>query len=590
MSILKNRFFSVFKPATNITVSEWAEQFRFIAPHKSAESGRWHNEKTPYLKKIMDAFSDINIEKIVFCSATQVGKTQAILNMLGYVIDNDPAPVMIVYPTEDVGRDIFRDFIDPMIRSCPTLKEKIPNASADYTLSRMAFKGGATVFLAWANSPASLASKPIRFLFLDEVDKYPVNVGKEASPIELAIERTSTFWNRKIVMVSTPTTEDGHIWSNLEHVDVKYTFKVPCPYCGHYQELKFEQVKWKSKTNSFVEAENTAFYECEKCGKPIHDHQKQSMLNRGKWVANRNIKEYKTVGFHLNGLYSPWRTFGQFARKFLESKNQPEKLQNFVNSWLAEPWRDDSARITQEESINALKLYEVNKQGVVPRDAVALTAGVDVQEDRFYFVVRAWAADYTSWLVLEGIVEDWDALADTLVFKKFTVEGGGSMEINLINIDSGYRTKEVYRFVERFYPKTRSVKGASTDLRGRSFALPSSEAKRQLGVAAPFLINTLYYKDFLYMRRRIPAGEKGAFYLYEGVSEDYLRQITSEIRTTKNGKVIWKPRSERMANHLWDAEVYAAAAADMVGLQYSGVSRHGITKKRKPVKSSWIGG
>jgi len=589
---IADAFWKVFQPLPNLTVSEWAERYRVIPPMKSAEPGKWKNDRTPYLKKIMDAFNDENIEEIVFCSATQVGKTQVILNMLGYAVDFDPDSIMVVYPTEDTGRDVFRDFIDPMINSSRNLRNKKPDNANDYTLTRISFKNGATIFLAWANSPASLASKPIRYLFLDEVDKYPINAGKEASPIELAKERTSTFWNRKIVMVSTPTTESGHIWQAYEHADVQYHFYVPCPHCGHYQMLKFEQVRWENKTGTFIEAENTAYYECEKCGGKIYDHHKPKMLLKGEWRPDKRIRNYKTVAFHLSGLYSPWRTFGQFARKFLESKNQPEKLQNFVNSWLAEPWRDNTTLLKQEEAIESLKTHIQGEMGLVPSDAVALTAGVDVQADKMYFVIRAWKSDYTSWLILEGVVEDFDTLESVLFMNRYKTADGDSMAVELACIDSGFRTKEVYEFVAKHYPYARAIKGASTDLAGRPYSLPSSETKKQVGPAAPYIVNTNFYKDFIYMRMRIPPMESGSWYIYNGVSEDYLKQVTSEVRVLNKGKVRWVKRTEHAQNHLWDAEVYATVAADMLQVPFRKKNKEQktiVVKKRKH-KSNWISG
>jgi len=588
-------FYSALKPPPPITVSEWAASNRIIPPHKSAEPGRWRNERTPYLVKIMDSFNDPRAERIIFCSATQVGKTQAILNMLGYLIDCDPDTAMIVYPTEDTGRDVFRDFIDPMINACPALAEKKPSSMNDYTLSRIAMKGGATIFLAWANSPASLASKPVRYLFLDEVDKYPVTLGREANPIELAKERTSTFWNRKIVIVSTPTIEGGPIWQEMKYADKKFEYLVPCPHCMHRQKLIFEQIKWSNESGLFVEAERTAYYECEKCKKAIYDHHKPWMLENGGWVANNRAKRYKSVAFHLPGLYSPWRTFGQFVRTFLETKKRPEKLQNFVNSWLAEPWRDDSSRIDQDEAINSLISNVDGRRGLVNEQAVTLTAGVDVQEDCLYYVVRGWAPDLSSWLVLKGVVTDWEMLERVLFDVEYEDENGRLMKIELAAIDSGYRTDEVYRFVAAHYPFAIAIKGASTDLGGKPFSLPSSDSRKQLGVAAPYIINTRYFKDFIYMRRRLPAGEPGAWHIYAGVTEDYLKQITAEVRTVKKGKPTWQKRSEHAQNHYWDAEVYAAAAAEILG-----VSRRTKAKTQNQIsaqrlrtpsrqKTSWLG-
>ncbi len=194
-----------------ITVSQWADRYRILNSVTSAEPGRWKTNRTPYLQGIMDAFTDPLVEEITVMAASQVGKTEGMYNMLGYVIDQDPGPTLMVLPRENDAKSVSYNRVLPMINSSGSLRDHISKASDDitkleYHLDRM------ILYFAGSNSPADLASRPIRYLFLDEVDKYPRFSGREADPIKLASERQKTFWNKKTVKVSTPTTRDGYIF------------------------------------------------------------------------------------------------------------------------------------------------------------------------------------------------------------------------------------------------------------------------------------------------------------------------------------------------------------------------------------------
>ncbi len=225
-----------------ITVSEWADRYRRLDVKTSAEPGQWSTERTPYLKGVMDAFTDPYVDEITVMAASQVGKTEGMYNMLGYIIDQDPGPTLMVLPRADDARSVSYNRVKPMIDSSPVLSQYLPQnqdeiTKLEYHFDRM------ILYFAGSNSPADLASRPIRYLFLDEVDKYPRFSGREADPIKLASERQKTFWNKKTVKVSTPTTREGYIFREYDKSDQR-RFYVPCPHCGKKQVLVFGQIKW----------------------------------------------------------------------------------------------------------------------------------------------------------------------------------------------------------------------------------------------------------------------------------------------------------------------------------------------------------
>lgn len=298
----------VLRPAERLTVSEWAAKYR-ILPDGNAIPGPWSNSVTPYLVEIMDAFSDDTVEEIVFVKPTQVGGTSAMENMLGSLIAQDPAPTMVVYPSDDLAERTTESKLEPMVRSCKVLADKWRKNDS----KKLALKfSDMIVYLTGANSPADLASTNIRNLFMDEVDKFPAASKKEADPVSLARERTKTYFNRKIFMASTPTLKSGHIWRAMERAEAIKHYFVPCPHCGQYIELKFGCLKWPSKDDV---PENTdraemAVYVCQACGAVITDQDKGKMLRAGRWQAvKQRTKNPKSVAFWLNTLYSPFTRF-----------------------------------------------------------------------------------------------------------------------------------------------------------------------------------------------------------------------------------------------------------------------------------------
>lgn len=554
------------QPPENLTVSEWAEKYRMLDSKTSAMPGPWRNEKTPYLKEIMDEFINYDTEEIIFCKPSQVGGTEAMQNMLGYVIQQDPSPTLIVYPTDTLAESISKNRLEPMIRASKPLR-KLYNENESSKLE-LQFDG-MYLSLNGANSPSALASKAIKYLFLDEVDKYPGASKKEADPIRLARERTKTFTNqRKIYMTSTPTLQTGHIWQALQGADIEKHYFVPCPHCGEYIELKFSNLRFPSGDNlDNSERADMAVYVCQECGCKITDQDRDNMIRYGEWQeVRRNTKASKKVAFWINTLYSPFVRFSEIVKEFLDSKDNPDLLQNFVNSWLAEPWEDTKLK-TDADMV--MERQTDLPQLVVPSWARYLTAGVDVQETCLYWTIRAWGPYITSQNIAHGQALSFQDIESTMNTPYLT-ESGEQVIVSLCLIDSGYDADSTYDFCATNSEWAMPVKGASNPMMSHFKTSKINKVDSKAYGMNLVLVDGDKYKDMIASRMRKDNG-KGAWMVYEGCDREYAEQVTSEHKVNeKSGSRIvqrWRPKHSHIDNHYLDCEVYSLAAADILGVR-----------------------
>ena len=554
------RAIQVLRPPERLTVSKWAEKKRILTG--GAIPGPFRNSVTPYLVEIMDAFSDDVIEEIIFVKPTQVGGTTVMENMIGALVDQDPAPTMVVYPSDDLAETTAETRLVPMFKACQDIAEKFRETESKKL--QLKFRD-MFLYLTGANSPADLSSKPIRNLFLDEVDKFPGASKREADPVSLARERTKTFFNRKIFMASTPTLKTGHIWRALERADVEKHYFVPCPHCGEYIELKFAQIKWPSKDDVPDNAERAemAFYVCQACGGVITDQDKGKMLEAGQWRPVRQRGgTAKSVAFWMNTLYSPFTRFSDIAREFMRSKDDPELLQNFTNSWLAEPWEDTALKtnadlvMERQTEVPAWELPEWTK---------LLTGGIDVQENCLYWTIRAWGDFMTSQNVAHGqalsMVE-----VERVMNTAFSLPSGEKMMVELALMDSGDQTDAVYEFCLINAEWVRPCKGVPT-MQGHYRISTVDKAGSRANGMQLVLVDGGKYKDMIAARMRRPNG-RGSWMVHKDCDLEYAEQVTAEHKITERskGKVVqrWELKTSHAANHYLDCEVYAAAAADVL--------------------------
>ena len=558
----------------------------------SAMPGPWRNDKTPYLTGVMDEFCNFGTEEIALVKATQLGGTESLFNMLGWIIQQDPSPTMLVYPSDVLGESISVNRFQPMLRASEPLRQRW--RENDSSKLELQFDG-MYLTIVGSNSPANLASRPVRFLFLDEVDKYPGATKKEADPIKLARERTKTFHNRKIFMTSTPTLKSGHIWQALEDADVVKHFFVPCPHCEKYIELKWSQVTFPNEDGmSYMDRAELANYVCQECGSVITDQDKPKMLRFGEWrVVQQNAAIARKVAFWINTLYSPFVRWSEIAREFLLSKDNPDTFQNFTNSWLAEPWEDTKLKTNADTVMDRqTELPEF----VVPEWAKILTGGVDVQENCLYWSIRAWGNYLTSQNIAHGQAFSF-AEVERIMNLQYSKADGTAMVVQLALIDSGDNTDAVYDFCASNSDWALPSKGSSHPMTTHfKLSTVNKTDSRAYGMKL-VMIDTDKYKDMIAGRMKKNNGS-GSWMVYQGCDREYAEQVTAEhkvnVRSGQHTVQKWTLKTSHADNHYLDTEVYAMCAADMLGVRsfhLEEIDTRTETKPKTEPKSgnNWLG-
>lgn len=556
----------LLKPPEELTVSEWAGKYRFLDERSSSMPGKWKNEMTPYLVGIMDEFNNYQTEKIVFCKCTQLGGTEALNNMICFSVAQDPAPMMIVYPTSELADSVVEQRIKPMLKASKETKKHFKERNS--SKKELQFDN-MYISIVGSNSPSELASRPIRYLFLDEVDKYPNESKKEADPISLAVERTKTFNNRKIYMCSTPTTRTGHIWEEKEKADIEKHYFVPCPHCGEFIELKFSQIRWPDDNEKLSAADKAEFaqYICQECGSTINDSDKMEMLQKGEWrTVKENTKFTKTVAFWINTLYSPFTRFSQIAKAYLIAKDDTEALHNFINSWLAEPWEDTKLKTNAE---TVMERQTDLPEFVVPEWTRLLTAGVDVQETSLYYIIRAWGEYLTSQLVTRGQVTNFKEIERVMNLEYMKPDGTVKL-VDLCLIDSGDQTDEVYDFAAMNSEWCLPSKGTSAMINYFKLSSVNKTSSKAYGMTLA-LVDGGKYKDMIAGRMKRENGT-GSWMVFDGIDLEYCTQVTAEHKITEKGgggklRTRWVQKTSHADNHYLDCEVYGMAAADILGVR-----------------------
>jgi len=555
------------KPDPNFNISEWADHHRILTSISSSEPGPWRTDRTPYLKEIMDCLSPNNpCEKVIFMKGAQIGGTECGNNWMGFVIHHAPGPMLIVNPTVETAKRTSKMRIDPAIENCPALKNKVNDPrsrDSGNTMLMKEFPGGVLI-LTGANSAVGLRSMPIRYLFLDEIDGYPDDAASEGDPVNLAIQRTATFSNRKIFMISTPTIKNySRIETAFLEGDQRYYY-VPCPNCGEFQILKWQNVKWPKD-----DPEN-AYYECKKCKSHWQDHQKAEILKNGKWIATASNSDKKVVSFHLSSLYSPhgWVSWGDIAKEFAEVHKDPPRLQVWTNTKLAETWEDMSGEAIDPTGL--LKRRE-NFGKYLPKDVAIITAGVDVQDNRLELEIVGWGKDEESWsLDYQVIYGDpstpdlWSDLDKILNHTFIHSRNLGNFPITAVAVDSGgHYTDHVINYCdERKHKRIFAIKGSSNGNGVPIWPVRASQNKR---LKKPvYVIGVNDAKETLMQRLRIEKPGAGYWHFPIERDQEWFNQITSEVVKTKyvKGRPVrsWQPRKEGQATEGLDCRVYAFAA------------------------------
>jgi len=578
-------------PDPLLSVSEWSDRHRMLSSKASSEPGRWRTSRTPYLKAIMDCLSPTSpVERVVFMKAAQLGATEMGSNWIGYVIHHAPGPMMAVWPTVEMAKRNSKQRIDPLIDESSILRELIaPARSRDSgnTILAKEFRGGVLV-MTGANSAVGLRSMPVRYLFLDEVDGYPIDVDGEGSAVALAEARTRTFSRRKIFIVSTPTIAGVSTIEREYQASDQRRYFVPCPHCGHRQWLRFEQLRWeRGEDGNFPD---TAAYVCESCEVPIPEHHKTWMLEHGEWRAMADGAS-RTAGFHLSSLYSPigWRSWKDVAAAW-ESAISKEAgsaaaIKTFKNTELGETWVEEGEAPDWQRLLERREDYRI---GTIPVGGLLLTAGADVQKDRIEVSIWAFGRGKESWLVEHRVLmgdtardEVWKSLASVLR-ETWTHKTGCQLGLGRLALDTGFATQEAYAFVRGVRdPRLMAVKGVARGaaLVGTPTAVDATSGGKKLrrGIKVFSVAGGIAKLEFYNNLRKSPeVAEDGLTIRYPAgfvhlpkVDAEFLQQLCAEqliTRRDRNGFAIREWQKMRERNEALDCYVYARAAAAASGL------------------------
>ncbi|SHN45911.1 Phage terminase, large subunit GpA [Chitinophaga sp. CF418] len=436
-------------PDPDMTPREWADTFR-ILPDSSARPGKFSSDFTPYVKEPMDRLS-VNdpAQKVIVKKSSQVGFTEVGNNWLGYVIDKAPAGMLYVMPTDTMMKDTSKNRIEKMIESTPAISDKIAakrSKDSSNTLMFKEFRGG-FVKMVGANSPVGLASTAVRFVYMDEIDRYPLSVGGEGSAEGLAETRTITFGARKkILLTSTPTIKGtSAIDARFETTGQRY-YHVPCPFCNEYQVLSIDQIVYEP--GKYSEAK----YRCCSCQALIDERFKARMLKQGKWIPRYPEREDGLVyGYFINALYSPsnWYPWSQLVKERDEAENNIPKKIVFTNTKLGEAYESDE----KGDKPDWESLYDRSVDYLPePFSSVTfITAGVDVQADRLEVEIVGWikgkinqSIEYLQIIGDTSQSEVWEELAKILN-KTWVRQGDNSiLPLRLMALDTGYNTLKCY--------------------------------------------------------------------------------------------------------------------------------------------------
>ena len=589
-------------PDPLLSVSEWSDQHRMLSSKASAEPGRWRTSRTPYLKDIMDCLSPTSpVERVVFMKAAQVGATECGSCWIGYVIHHAPGPMMAVWPTVDMAKRNSKQRIDPLIEESEALSALIaPARSRDSgnTILAKEFRGGVLV-MTGANSAVGLRSMPVRYLFLDEVDGYPLDVEGEGDAISLAEARTRTFSRRKIFIVSTPTISGVSAIEREYEASNQCRYFVPCPHCAHRQWLRFEQLRWEKGLPE------TAAYVCESCDKPIVEHHKTWMLEQGQWRPMVPEAGIKTTGFHLSSLYSPvgWRSWRDIAAAW-ESAVSKESgsaaaIKTFKNTELGETWVEEGEAPDWQRLLERREDYKI---GTVPSGGLLLVGAADVQKDRIEASVWAFGVGKESWLIEHRVLmgdtardDVWKRLQQMLT-ETWTHESGASLPLARFALDTGFATQEAYAFVRACRdPRVMAVKGVARGaaLIGTPTAVDVTQGGRKLrrGIKLYSVTVSIAKLEFYNnLRKTADVLEDGTTVVYPAgyvhlpkIDAEFVQQLCAEqliTRRDRNGFAHREWQKMRERNESLDIYVYCRAAAAAAGLDRC-EDRHWLELKRQ---------
>lgn len=564
----------------------------------------WQGHLTPYLDGIMDAMAHPAVQEITLLKCVQGGGTESAHNFVHWAVEYLKAPVMYIFPDINTGRENAQDRIIPMIEQSPALKKYLTGYDDDITKFRIKLTH-MPIYVGWATSPARLSNKPARVMIFDETELYPEVAGKKhADPVSEGLKRTTTYGDsRKIIYISVPSVERGFIVTKFAACQARFDYHVTCPDCGAEQVMVFGQIKWPrihSPTGEFVDpddvpegeakqayvhpdpdrikSEKLAYYVCEHCGSRWDDRMRDAAAASGLWRERttglelfEHLDRYRpiSIGFHQPAWFSFFVSLSDSAAAWVDYlvTRDKNKLKDFRTKFAAEPWTEYE---TRREHHEILRLCDDRPQGAVPGGdrVAALLMVIDTQDNGFWFEIRAfgWGMTEESWQVRFGFVDSFAALEVLLLQSEYFDPDHRAYRVRKAAIDTGgHRAAEVFEFCRKHRDLVIPIKGAArpgAHIRwfaqeyypGTNKAIPGGMKRMDIDVN--------YYKDKLSGKLEIDPGDPGAWHMCAECTEDWAKQMTSEVVDEKTGR--WVPVYEGRANHAWDLGAYALALADAI--------------------------
>lgn len=578
-SVAREAWADGLRPEPPIDVAEWSGRHLYLDDTTSAEPGRYSADRTPYVREPMACLSVTNpIQRIVLMWGAQLGKSTTGNAWIGYVIDNSPGPMLVVQPRVQDALDYSRLRIEPMVAASPRLRRRVaPKWTRDggNTLATKKYPGG-VLLVTGANSAAGLKSRPIRYLFLDEVDEYPWDVEEQGDPVTLAVRRTNTFGHRrKVLITSTPTIRGrSRIEAEYQESD-RRRYHVPCVLCGHHQVLIFERLKWPKGKPEEVR------YECEECEKRFPEAAKREFLTAGRWVAERETRD--VAGFHLPSWYSPlgWLSWREIATEWVARRGDPNALKVYVNTVMAETFEERGEAPEWERVYERRESYPV---GSVPAGVEFITVGVDVQDDYVVADIWGWGWDKESWLIQREVIDGRILHAETranlteLLHRTYVAPTGIELPIAALAIDTGHEQEAVVGWArEAGDGRIMLIKGDHWKNWVVMLGAPSKSEVSWRGKRVGLLLwpvggALIKEETYGFLRLAPPLDDEpyppGWIHLPQ-VDDEYCKQLVSEDLVTRTDRKGWTKREwvkNRTRNEALDCRVYARAAAERLGL------------------------
>ena len=571
-----------FRPPAKLALAEWIQSSVFLPSSIAAQPGRMRLWK-PQIE-IANSIGDDTLERVSILKSARVGATQLMVGAIGHFVENDPSPVLCVVPAEADARHLMVSVIDPTFQESPSLRAALSSDSSGRdTILHRHFAGGSLSIVS-ARAPRNLRARTARILFADEIDAYELSAGTEGDPVELAMRRTMTFGNRRIVLASTPVdAETSRILRAYELSDQR-VYEVPCPHCAQFSEIIWKDIKWEP------DRPETARWCCPECEGEVQDRYKAQLVDKGRWRALApHVVGHR--GYKLTSLTStlPNATWPKLAAEFLQAKRSPTTLKPWLNTVLGEPWRGEGDDLDGTDFSALQRPFSLDS---VPSDVLILTVGIDVQADRLEATFTGWTKEGDMRILAHVVIwgsptenETWIEV-DDLLRRQFKHPLGGVLTVDAAVIDSGNWADAVYAFCR---PRTgrRILSGKGVPGFGRPSLAFSTSRKARLALLGVDGIK-------LALHQRLTHGQTILF--SDQLGGDYFDQIRAERLVTKfsRGRPTrgWEVISGRR-NEALDTLGYSYAARGLVGLDLDRresdlASVTGARKAATVIRSAWI--